>query len=385
MAWLYQRDGSQNWWIGWRIGGKQFLKSTRTAKKAEAQKQLDQFEVLAIAKRTGGLTQDFVNALTGNAQPKVTLKTALESWLAFCKGAVSPGTHERYSDVQSQLLDYFKADPLLSEIAADELQAFLSDRLKHRSVGSVNLTRKILSVFFGYAVGRGFTTSNPVKATRRFKVAKAEKKKRQPFSLEELGKTIKAAPDAFWKYMTVGATYTGLSLGDLIVLRVSEIDPAHKELVLERGKTGVAMHIPIAGPVRAQLTARLATRTNWKPNDYLWPQQAAKYLNGGGKPNAGPFSKDFYEKVLMKAGLAEKRSHKRKKRSDADHGRRSVSRLSFHSYRHAFVSMLKLSGASQAVAKQLAGHSSDAISDLYTSLPPEILTKAIAQLPEVTS
>jgi hypothetical protein len=34
--------------------------------------------------------------------------------------------------------------------------------------------------------------------------------------------------------------------------------------------------------------------------------------------------------------------------------------------------------------KALAGHSSDEVNDLYTTLPPEVLAKAVAQLPDIT-
>jgi site-specific recombinase XerD len=58
--------------------------------------------------------------------------------------------------------------------------------------------------------------------------------------------------------------------------------------------------------------------------------------------------------------------------------------VSFHCLRHSFVSYLKITGSNNAVAKELVGHSSDAINDVYTHLPIEILATAVAQLPEVT-
>jgi site-specific recombinase XerC len=45
---------------------------------------------------------------------------------------------------------------------------------------------------------------------------------------------------------------------------------------------------------------------------------------------------------------------------------------------------LKITGSNNAVAKELVGHSSDAINDVYTHLPIETLASAVAQLPEVT-
>ena len=42
---------------------------------------------------------------------------------------------------------------------------------------------------------------------------------------------------------------------------------------------------------------------------------------------------------------------------------------------------LKISGATQATAKELAGHSSDFVSDLYTHVPELVLAEAINKLP----
>lgn len=223
-----------------------------------------------------------------------------------------------------------------------------------------------------------------MKAVKRFKVAKTEKKKRRPFTIDELKATFRVAPDGFWRYMVIGGTYTGLSLGDLIILRAGEIDFAQNQLVLERGKTGVPLHIPIASPLLVELKALLTIRKKWQRDDFLWPEQAAVYLNHGRKPKAGPFSQDFYERVLVPAGLVAKRTHKKRKDTDPNHGRRAVNEISFHSFRHSFISMLKLSGASQSIAKELAGHSSDAVSDLYTTIPADVLRKAVEQLPDVS-
>jgi len=192
---------------------------------------------------------------------------------------------------------------------------------------------------------------------------------------------VTAAPDSFWRFMVIGGLYTGLRLGDLLSLRAGEIKLAENQLEVESAKTGKLLHIPIAIPLMRELKDRIATKQKWKPSDFLWPEQAAIYQEIG----AGPISQDFYERVLVKAGLAEKRTHKKRKKADLNHGRRTVNEISFHSFRHSFISMLKISGASQSVAKELAGHTSDAVSDLYTTIPIDVLSKAIAQLPEVTT
>ncbi|MBI4025193.1 MAG: tyrosine-type recombinase/integrase [Verrucomicrobia bacterium] len=63
--------------------------------------------------------------------------------------------------------------------------------------------------------------------------------------------------------------------------------------------------------------------------------------------------------------------------------KRKFNPLSFHSLRHSFVSLLKSTGASEAVAMALAGHSSKAISQVYTHLGLENLRPWMDKLPVI--
>jgi len=87
--------------------------------------------------------------------------------------------------------------------------------------------------------------------------------------------------------------------------------------------------------------------------------------------------------VLADAGLAEPPN--KRSTGKGRHAAREVSELSFHCLRHAFVSILKSTGASQAVAMALAGHETKAISQRYTTLDDATLRAAINKLPDVTN
>ena len=56
---------------------------------------------------------------------------------------------------------------------------------------------------------------------------------------------------------------------------------------------------------------------------------------------------------------------------------------SFHSLRHAFVTQLHCSGVPIEVRKELAGHSSDAMSLNYTHVSRTLTAAAIAQIPSI--
>lgn len=379
MAWIYKRAGSKFWWVGWRVGEQQFLKSTEKADEAEARKVLATYNAMAEAQKAGSLTEQFYRSLTGATLPTVSLKAAMGDWLKECDGTGAAGTLRRYSHTADQFQTYLKATataPLLREITSGEIQSFLNSSRAKQAVGTVNLTRKILSVFFNWAVQCGKLTANPVKATKRAKGSKFEQVKRRAFTVEEMKAMLAQAPEGFWSYMLLGGVYTGLRMGDLICLRRGEIDLGQNVIRLDTIKTDTTVEIPMAPPLRAEIERRLAEGNS---SEYLWPEQSKHYQKHG----AGPFSNEFYNVVLTPSKLAPPRESNQAHKKGRGH-KREMSAVSFHSLRHTFVSMLKTSGVSQHVAKALAGHSSDTVSDLYTHIGTDHMRAAIALLPEVT-
>jgi integrase len=381
MAWLYKQAGSDNWWIGQRVNGRQIRKSTGTSDKTEAQKKLAAIEAMERAAAAGCLTEEFFRALTGaQAQKPLAIKAAVKEWHEAHALSRATKTAERYKDVLEQFLLYLKADdarPLLRDVGNGDVTGFLNQSSKTLSRGSLILTRKILSAFFNWCVKGGKATSNPVRGTKVEKARKGDKVQRRAFTMQELKDLWTHAPDDFWRYMLTGGLYTGLRMGDLICLAKDEVDLSENKLRLTTLKTGTEVKIPIAAPFR-KILEPLVKKCHGK---YLWPTEAAYYK----KEQASPFSQDFYELVMVKAGLVPKRSHVAKTDGNGRRQRHNVSALTFHCLRHTFVSLLKTSGVSQAVAKELAAHASDKISDMYTHVATEHMEEAIKLLPNVTA
>jgi site-specific recombinase XerD len=87
--------------------------------------------------------------------------------------------------------------------------------------------------------------------------------------------------------------------------------------------------------------------------------------------------------VLADAGLATAPAAHRSTGKGRD-AAREVSELSFHSLRHSFVSILKMTGANEATAMALAGHETKAVSRNYTHMDEDVLRAAVDRLPDVT-
>lgn len=381
MAWLYLRPDSARWWIGFRKNGRQFLLSTKTSDRRQAEIKLRTYETIEQAEADGRLNDAFIAAITGKAQPATTLHGALSDFLNEAKGSTAESTLERYTAIFGGLrlhLQANEAKPLLRDLGPDDVRGYLAKRRAATSAGTANLEKKIVSSFFRWCIKNQLLKENPVMPLKSFKDSAKEKKARRAFDLKEIKSLYEKAPDDFWRYMIVAGFYSGLRMGDLILLRMGEIDFKDNVLRVTTGKTDRAMIIPMAKPLRNALAKLAEPIPVNNPNRRLWPDQAKRYEEHGAKV----FSNEFYSLVLVPAGLVLKRTHAKQKNGRAA-GRELVS-VSFHSMRHSFVTFLKSTGSNPSVAKELAGHSSDMVSNLYTHIPQGTLSEAINRLPEVT-
>ena len=377
MAWIYKQAGSKKWWIGWRANGRQFLKSTGTTDKAQAARKLREQELILQAHVDGRLTEQFFEALTGKSLPNISLFAAVQDWLTEARATTARGTVEKYEHVSKDFLQFLRAgesSPFLRDVETENVRQFLNDQRTRISARTANVYRKILSGFFIRGIKNGIIKSNPALPIKPFKADRGEVVARRALTMEEVVLIYSKAPNDFWRYMILAGFYTGLRLGDLATMKWGSIDFDQNLIRVTTIKTGRPMQIPIAAPLRA-LLQKLRPRRAPKPGDYIWPDNAERYL----RFKAQVFSNEFYDEVLTPAGLTQARNHKK-----GDSDKREQGGVSFHCLRHTFVSFLKITGSNNAVAKELVGHSSDAINDVYTHLPIETLASAVAQLPEVT-
>jgi integrase len=381
MAWLYQRPDSSEWWVGYRQNGTQVRKSTGYAERDKAEIELAKIESMLAAHRAGALTKEVYEALSGKALPNATLKASLDNWLSKVRGETGERTVEKYEGFSKSLIKHFNATdvgPLVSGITRDQLQQFLDEKKNATSAGTGNMARKCLAVFFGRCKADGVIRDNPVDGIKMFKVGREEKRARRPFTVSEMSKLYQKAPDDFWRYMVLGGFFTGLRLGDLATMPIGAVDFKAHTINLVTRKTGATMHIPIAPPFYALLKKLKAERKDAKPGDPFWPEHAERYEELG----SAWFSQRFYDLLLIKAGLVVVRPHRKGTKSKS--GKRQVNEVSFHCFRHSYVSTLAALGQNQQIVKALSGHSSDEINDLYTKLPADVLKPAIALLPDIT-
>lgn len=386
MAWIYQRGDSDNWWLGYRVNGKQVLRSTETSDRKQAEKELAKIEMATRANRAGLLTDELIRQLTGkdSTQGEFSLRAYVGQWLAECKG-LSAVTLERYQTVANEFCDFVHATetaPLLREIQKETVALFIRGKRADTSAANAKLNRRILSAFFNYAVNNDALPVSPVPTATALKLTGESERVRRAFTLAELKTLFDKAPCGFWRYMVMAGFYLGQRMGDLVCIVWGAVDFEQNIVRLTASKTGKAIVVPLKPELRSFLWELKSNAGRVNASQPIWPEQAERYAKQG----AGVFSNEFYNEVLLPAGLVARRTHHAKKANgESSNGSRQVNAVSFHCLRHSFVSFLKMTGASQSTAKELAGHSSDQVSDLYTHIDPQTAMKAIAGLPQLTN
>ncbi len=87
MPWLFKFKKSKVWWVGYRLHGQQFLRSTGQRQRTDAEKELQRVNAMIAAHKANALSRGLFEQLTGQALPNVTLKHALDDWLNEVKGS----------------------------------------------------------------------------------------------------------------------------------------------------------------------------------------------------------------------------------------------------------------------------------------------------------
>ena len=189
-------------------------------------------------------------------------------------------------------------------------------------------------------------TVNPAMQVEILKIRGQEGKR--PFTTAEISTLLEKA-NVPWKGMILFGLYTGHRLGDIATLTWRKIDMEKGAVAFITQKTGRHIRLPLA----KRLVEYLATLPSTDLADTpLFPEQFALYHRRGN------LSGQFHD-LLVEARLASSRSHLKEKHGRD--GKRSHSKISFHSLRHTAVTMLKAAGVSDALTREIVGHESAAV------------------------
>jgi integrase len=172
-----------------------------------------------------------------------------------------------------------------------------------------------------------------------------------------------------WRTLILLGFYSGGRLGDLARLRWNAVDLVERTLSFTQRKTDTKVKIPIHPQLHEALLALPA------PDRSDAPLLPTLY----DKPGTGRSGLSMtFRKIMTEAGIDGGIAREKKGARG-----RNVSRLSFHSLRHSFNSVLANAGVPVEVRQLLTGHSSADMNAVYTHHEFGRVQAAIEHLPRL--
>jgi integrase len=381
---VYQPAGSATFWVRYTVNGQRKRQNTGKASEAEARifaAQVGRMVGLANSdnldekRRLLEIARELLRDMPELETEAAHLTTAknlptVREWFTRELDAMRHNTTgddrelkavsiARVGQVVEDFLAYLKGQPVdlaavpLNRIGADDVKGFLADlKTKGYSGKSRLFARDRIRAIFGHATDKGLLPVNPasVKQVGRLKFDTASI--RQPFNEAQLAAVLDAAEKSpeRWVYLTAMlAVFTGQRAGDVCAMRwedVKDFDGSLPTISLTQQKTGNALVLPIAEPLRRALrTVPKAERTGNIIGEKIGAAYVGRYRNLFHRPWRDLLNAVDLAVLVEVPTLA-------KVASTGTHGRTRYA-WSFHSFRHTTAT--HLSGPD---AHYLLGHRS---------------------------
>ena len=361
--------------------GRRAQRSTKQSDRRKAQGIANSYEAaakLASESRLGEtqarkVLADIYEITNSEPLKSSTTRDFLTKWPELKKDSLSHRTYQAYSQVARDFIQSLgpKGDRDISLITRADVAKYRDHVAALTSTATANKLLKYLRVGLGAAWKDGLLQDNPAAKVDRLTRNKGEEIERRPFTLPEL-KAILAVASAEWKGIILFGFYTGQRLADVGSLCWNNLDLEIQVIRFVSGKTERRMEIPIASPLLEHIETMPSSDN---PEAPLFP---LAYPISTSETGDSRLSQQFYD-LLVKAGLAKPRS--KVETGNGRSNRRKVSEISYHSLRHTATSLLKNAGVSEAVAMDIIGHDSAAMSRHYTHIDNKAKRKALRKLP----
>jgi integrase len=289
---LYQPADTDIWWVRYTLNKKLVRKSTGTTDKGEAElfrgnvarmlgmassDSLDQqrrlLETLREIIKGIPELESAAALLGGNGRNVPTTRTwftkAIEDLKHNTTGddrTVKPQSIRRMEQVHQDWLKYLAGLPVkltdepLNRIGPDEVRGFLA-QLKEQGFSGTSRRYALARIraVFGRGVDRGFLVVNPCSAKQVGRLRFEANSIRRGFNPKQVGAILTAAetsPLPWLKLSALLGLFTGQRASDICAMRwedIRDLDGSLPLIHVRQQKTGTAITLPIAEPLRAEL------------------------------------------------------------------------------------------------------------------------------------
>lgn len=379
MASIRRKARSPYWFACFALpDGSRTQRSTKTTDKKKALRLANSFEDAAKKRVAEGqarrILSDIHEMIHGTPISAVSYTEYLEQWLGRKKMETVPVTYMAYVHALNDFATHLGSATTasLQYITTRHISAWRDKSAAKATNRTANNKLKILRTLFQSAWRDGLITENPA---AKVPALKTKVSNRRPFSIAEIQRALSVA-DSEWRGMILIGFYTGQRLKDIALLTWENVDIAANELRFVTSKTSRRQAIPLASPLANYLGQLPAVVDPSKP---LFP---AAFSKASRNRDTSALSQEFHT-LLVRAGLANERPSTKQAHGAGRDARRTQNEITFHSLRHTATSLLKATGAPEAVARDIVGHESEAVSRQYTHVDMQSKRAAVAALPSL--
>ena len=263
----------------------------------------------------------------------------------------------------------------LDKITRDDCRGFIRDLLTKVKVGTATVTRDYITHAFNYAIReKDFIRYNPMAGINpKDELAvlgmEDDTTQREPFTTDELRVLLTQTPKPWQDLVATSYYLAGLRLGDCCKLRWDAIDMERNRVTLTETKTKRKRVIALGGVLKARLAARYAVRQDGE--EYVFPAFAREYRNN----NRSSVISTQFTALLRALGMVEPTT-------EAQRGNRNAtSRKSFHSIRHAVVSIARENPTlTPDIVRETVGHQNEGVEQGYYHASQQAQLSVVAAL-----
>lgn len=379
MASIHRRKGTKKWHAAfYDAEGRRCMRSTGSSKRGEAMSIALDWEEAARRGREGRLTVDQARKVIADIYaranrdklPAGTVREYVKHWMQMKEAGLADSSFTEYKRLTADLIDFLgkRADGPLDAITSKDIVKYRARLLARVSPATVNKSLKALRGIWTQARKDELITRNVFDSVSYVK-AEQKKTRRKNFTGEQVKALLPYCKDS-WRGLVLAGLYTGQRLSDLLALTWEEIDLAGAKIQFTTQKTGAELEMPI----HPALMKWLMDNAGDDPAALVFPDFAGISQNTVSRQ----FMKKLHNAGLIKAEPSHKSANKGRD------SKRTLNELSFHSLRHAYVTMMKEAGATDGITKSIVGHQSDAVNRLYTHIGIDAMREAVNRLPDVT-
>jgi site-specific recombinase XerD len=279
------------------------------------------------------------------------LKDFFNDFLIYSKSVHTPNTSESYRFVFIEF-ERIIGNALLQSIGVREIEKFLAVKKQEASDWTARRCYVTLASAFEKAKQWNLILDNPFR-----KVDKPKVREITPayFTPEQLQLLLSFIKEQDFKELCITAFTTGLRLSELTALKWKDIDFTRRLLFVQNSETFTTKTkrnriIPINETLFRILQER---------RERINSETELVFHHNGTRMTKDYISKKF-KRFVLQAGLN--------------------GRLHFHSLRHSFASLLVQKGVSIYEVQKLLGHSTIAVTQIYSHLQPEQLHNTVNKL-----